>query len=349
MDIARLERDQKLFQEETYRLTNELENLTQRAKVFKQLAKDLLADYNDYMKSPEEPFIDTTGAPLLGKDLGRYLASFRSDKDCAEPKVLGTYHSHTVYVHSVGGKTQFGMVGQSGRHYGSKSALPMKHEAAEEWLANQGPLWKTRSQEAKSRYEEQQATIQELSEALPQRVWKGKQTLDDRKAELKSLNEHIRQTVDVLDGLSPDDIEVTDVILNRIHNDEYELIATVGDHRISRYIYSKYVRELQKQKYTDEEIARRYFVWGNPDYINRKTDQEHLKIYYEQWLYTNINLHIPHVGRYYGTLQKVEEVDEENAAFPSVNLVIKNYYGRKQTIRVSYENKMQVEELSHPY
>ena len=347
--IAQLERDQKLFQEETYRLSHELENLNKSVKVLNQLAKDLLADYTYYIHSAEAGFTDTQGNTLAGKPLGLYLSGYRGDKHCAEPKVLGAYRGHTVYIHSVGDKTQFGMVGHSGRHYGSKTGLPLKHEAAEEWLAGQGPLWAERAEEAKGRAEEQQTAIQELTKALDHREWNGKQTLDQEKAELKVLNERIRQNVDVLDGLSPDQIEITDVTLDTFDDYTYELCATVGAMRICRSLSEKYVLLMGKRKLNHEEIARNIFIWGNPDYVTRQTDQEHLRIYYEQWLDCMIQVNIPGGAQTYGTLDEVYMDKGAPDSLPTVYLVIHRYHAKKQIIQVSYENKLHVKNMTRFY
>ena len=51
----------------------------------------------------------------------------------------------------------------------------------------------------------------------------------------------------------------------------YELRAEVGDVRICRRVGYNRANELIEEKIPDEEIARRFFVWGNPDYVTRQT------------------------------------------------------------------------------
>ena len=51
----------------------------------------------------------------------------------------------------------------------------------------------------------------------------------------------------------------------------YELRAEVGDVRICRRVGYNRANELIEEKIPDEEIARRFFVWGKPDYVTRQT------------------------------------------------------------------------------
>ena len=105
----------------------------------------------------------------------------------------------------------------------------------------------------------------------------------------------------------------------------YELCAEVGDVRICRRVGYNRANELIEEKIPDEEIARRFFVWGNPDYVTRQTDMEHLKLFYEQWLRCIIEVRIPEKTLSYGTLKEVRPVMSKDAPFPSVDLVVGHY------------------------
>ena len=287
--IARLEKDCSLYNQETARMERRLAHSRKALQEHLRLMEDMRKDGMVFRSKPQDGFRDPNGRLIGGKEIGAYVKAFRNIRTEGEC-IMGTIRGFKLYAKANGIYTNYGIIGEvSGNHYRSTSnSIPLTYEKILPWIEEQGMSLVDRANEMRgNKYQiEQENIIKDMEKLLPERHW-------DRVAELDELKQKAAE-IDLRLRTQLKEVGPTNPHLVRVENPR----LTEGEDGLL-YIEALVDKELKQapiRKYSFcgaywnqlDTIARTLLVEYDPKYLTPEADIEWKTKYYSQFEYTEV-------------------------------------------------------------
>lgn len=196
--IAMLEREKVLYARDTLSLERKIDESNHYIEKTLQTRDGLLKDGEAYEQA-EKIFRDTSGNPLYGKEIGRYVNMAKHGLISLEMAHIGTYAGMEVIVDKkLNGETSVSLRGQvSEKLYTSRvESFPRSYDEAEGWFQRLAEDFKPRAQRLKESIQEVRNQIPEIQQMLAARIWPKIDELASLKHKAEELTKRINEQLE---------------------------------------------------------------------------------------------------------------------------------------------------------
>ena len=240
--IKQLESEQTAFKRETARLERNILAFQKKIKHNDQLALDMRHDFKTFEKYQNKGFVTPAGATLMGKELGRYIATYRrqlKSKPNSDMEVtIGRYCNFDVMLIMKKGTDSYD-VNLKSRNNGqlyNDGWFPTAYDLVEAWLGDNLRRLNAKADDLAVDNARLADNISGIQELLTNRSWNKQEQLDELKQQSAILEARILESINQDKQQAEDEIqdeqnEQNDQTEQEIHDNEQT--TTIDEQAVS--------------------------------------------------------------------------------------------------------------------